>query len=39
MTGLHRPPLAQLFQLHVQARGEQVTTPEAADLVFKCDRI
>ena len=38
MTGLHKPNLAQLFKLHAQARGEQVTTPEIADTVFSLDQ-
>ncbi|WP_222426987.1 TerD family protein, partial [Hyella patelloides] len=37
LTSLNKPKLDRLFKLHVQARGEEVSTPEAADTVFSVE--
>jgi hypothetical protein len=38
MTGMKKPTLKRLFQLHAQARGELVDCPEIADTVFSVEQ-
>ena len=37
MTSLNKPTLDRLFGLHLLARGEEVSTPELADIIFSVE--